>query len=123
MTKLKAELDNVRTQNQDLVKAKEEQEALMKMLRDETEQQVAKLHLPGHDSCGAADHPVGEIVGVLMPTQPLGGAIPDANGMTIQEIKECLIDRGYEGEVWELASRRTPRVKKADWVALLNASI
>lgn len=50
-----------------------------------------------------------------------GGDGVNADTMTVQEIKEWLTDRGHESEVWELATRKTPRVKKADWVALVRS--
>jgi hypothetical protein len=45
----------------------------------------------------------------------------DAGKMTIQEIKKWLLDRDHEGEVWELANRKAPRVKKDDWVQLMRS--
>jgi hypothetical protein len=50
-----------------------------------------------------------------------GGAGMNADAMMVQEIKEWLTDQGHESEVWELATRKTPRVKKADWIALMRS--
>ena len=108
-----AELETVKKENKDLIKGRDDQNALLRRLQDETEQHVAQLSRSAHDSHGDA---VGEPVDVDMLDRSMGAA----EGMTIQEIKESLIDLGFEGEVWELASRRTPRVKKADWVALMK---
>lgn len=48
-----------------------------------------------------------------------GGA--NAEAMTVQEIKEWLTEGGFESEVWALATRKTPRVKKADWISLMQS--
>lgn len=115
---LTAELEVVKKQNQDLIKQKEGQGELLRRLQDEAEQHVAQLARTTRDSYGTAGRTPAD---VEMLDPPLGSAIPEADGMTIQEIKEWLIDHGFEGEVWELASRRTPRVKKADWVSLMKS--
>ena len=44
----------------------------------------------------------------------------DVDSMTIQEMKEWLTEAGCESEVWELANRKTPRIKKADWADLVR---
>lgn len=114
---LTAELEVVKKQNKELIKEKEDQGELLRKLQDETEQHVSQLNRTTRNSYGAAGCTQAD---VDMRDPPLD-TIPDAEGMTIQEIKEWLIDHGFEGEVWNLASRRAPRVKKADWVSLMKA--
>lgn len=110
----------MKNRNEELTAEKEGQEATLKRLQEETEQHVAQLHRHTRDSYGDAGAP--PPVDLSMHDGQMADACLDAEGMTIQEIKEWLIDHGFEGHVWELANRRAPRVKKADWVALLKRS-
>lgn len=91
---------------------------MLKRLQEETEQHAAQLHRHARDSYGDAD--VSPQVNVSMLDARIPDTRPGAEAMTIQEIKEWLIDHGFEADVWELVNRRTPRVKKADWVALMT---
>jgi hypothetical protein len=99
----------------ELLAQQKAQEATIQQLQQETENDVARLARHTRESLGediatnAADHAAAAETALR------------AEGRTIQEIKEWLIDNGYEEECWALANRKTPRVKKADWVNLMSS--
>eukprot|EP00892_Ulva_mutabilis_P000560 jgi/Ulvmu1/10504/UM064_0042.1 len=117
---LTAELESVKKRNEALITEKEGKDAMLKKLQEETEQHAAQLDHHTRNSYGEGS--AYAQADMSTPDGQLTSACPDAEGMTIQEIKEWLIDHGFEAHVWDLANRRTPRVKKADWVALMKQS-
>lgn len=103
------ELDAAAGRVRGLLAEKDAQAVALARLQAETENDVAALAQPS-PSGGAAAPLAGDAAGALRVEQ-----------MTIQEIKEWLTERGHEAEVWELTNRKTPRVKKADWVDLMRS--
>lgn len=99
----------------ELLADQEAQAAALKEMQQQTEKEVAAHAMQQRDSIGDDAGPAG------MDVDPAGAGGPRAEGLTIQEIKEWLTDNGHEEECWELANRKTPRVKKAEWVALMNS--
>lgn len=115
ITTLTAQLTAERKRVAELLAEQEAQAAALKEMQQQTEQEVAQ-HVMQQRDVGDDAGPAG------MDIDAVGaGSGPRAEGMTIQEIKEWLTDNGYEDECWALANRKTPRVKKAEWVALMNS--
>lgn len=87
-------------------------------------QQIAALQAEADNAAAAApahnggDH---DMAAGDEQVAPNGAAAVNPAQMTIPEIKEWLTDAGFEGEVWELVNRKTPRVKKDDWVQLARS--
>jgi hypothetical protein len=84
-------------------------------MQQQTEKELAQHMRQQRDNIADDVGPVG------MDVDAPGAGGTKAESMTIQEIKEWLTDNGYEDECWALANRKTPRVKKAEWVALMNS--
>lgn len=99
----------------ELLAEKEAQAAALQEMQQQTEREVAQHAMQQRDSMGDDAGPAG------MDVDPVGADGPRAEGLTIQEIKEWLTDNGHEDACWTLANRKAPRVKKAEWVALMNS--
>ena len=108
------QLDAEKKRVAELLAEQEAQATALKEMQQQTEKEVAQHAMQQRDSIGDDAGPAG------MDVDPAGAGGPRAEGLTIQEIKEWLTDNGHEEECWQLANRKAPRVKKAEWVALMN---
>ena len=125
------ELDTQRARAEQLIAERDANAATVAQLQQDTDRAVAQLAAAheanngaaaGNGGAGFAAPDVGDAnMGVGGDEQHAGNDAVNVGQMTIQEIKEWLTDAGHEEEVWALASRKAPRVKKDEWVQLIRS--
>ena len=119
VAQLQAQLQSERQLVASLKEERDANTAAMQALQQETDRTVAQLTCRS-DAAAAGAAVVDDVMADAGDQNGRNNGLNVAQ-MTIQEIKEWLTDHGHEEEVWALASRKAPRVKKGDWLELIQS--
>lgn len=120
LAQLHAEVDSQRHLVATLIAERDANAAAVQALQHETDRTVEQLTLrPRGNGAGSSTPALAAGDSVTAADQNEGSEAVNAGQMTIQEIKEWLTDHGFEDDVWSLTNRKTPRVKKDDWLQLI----
>jgi hypothetical protein len=122
LAQLQAEVDSQRHLVATLIAERDANAAAVQALQHETDRTVEQLTLwPQGNIAGSSTPALVAVDSATAADQSEGNEAVNAGQMTIQEIKEWLTDHGFEDDVWSLTNRKTPRVKKDDWLQLIRS--